>query len=166
MRLSLHRQTARMATHTVHVEVPSADGSSWVPLPAGTAIRPNIPLRLEANGAALPFDPILFRVTDSVGVVVHEDSDLTDALGNAAVELSSPVKEDLYTVVATARSFPFLPITHDRVTTFRVLTNAEPPAPPPEPTPVVDQLRALLIVVAVIAGVVVVGGAARDFIRR
>lgn len=154
MKPSLFRQLppAMMASHTAWIEV------NGVVEPVGFQIPPGYPIRLGSSGLDIVSRAAAtFVVNNSAGVAVFGPQDATPNFnGNAWIDTTSPVIEDTYTLLVAGFSSPFQLFTHDASTTFVVSKTAPPPPTGGRGDGIFSNIKTILIIIAVIAGIVYV----------
>ena len=158
----LHRQNVYLAYHVVVIEVPPG-----TPRPVGFALPPNTSMRIFSSGLSILNTLATFKINDSSGSIVYGPVDESiNLVGHAWSDTSAPPQDGAYTAVVTEHGIPLLVNEHDSSVGFVVDSNA--PVPPPVVTGggLFGDIKFVLIAVAVIAGIIVLGGLGRDIVRR
>ena len=148
-------------SHTVTVERRS--NGSFAPILSGEAVKPEEAIRLLATGVNQQlFHTPEFIITDNLGNQVFRRNAGASPQGDAWIDTQAPLREGEYVFLVIAQSYPFLPFTHQASTIFKVDTNAPPPpSAPPEKglLPGLGDVKGIVIALAVLVGLVAVGGA-------
>ena len=120
------------STLTHSVSVLRRTNGSFTPIGVGDAVTPGEAVRYYAQDVMFATVPVEFVVLNAQGEVVFRFEAKSIAFtGKAWVDTAAPLQEGPYTLVAHAQSVPFLGLTHEATTSFRVSADAPEPIKPP-----------------------------------
>lgn len=116
--------------HRVRIERRGTD-LKYRPVPDGSDIRPNEPLRLVAEHVQYQtINQPDFRIQTETGAELFRQSATAQLDGVAFVDTLAPASEGPYVLIVHVQSLPFLPFTHAVSAGFQVSAAAPPPPAP------------------------------------